>query len=151
MKRSSPGVAYELRYSWGKLACGRIKPIGGVVQKVSGHHDINISILSLSLYIYIYTYIHIYIYILKIRHFFLSELYFSFFQSSKVWKKPKYNSLKNKCLIFDIHIYWHFCTWHKSLYIYIERERGEPEIAWARIGFWQPLLKNKAATITQSA
>ena len=25
-------------------------------------------------------------------------------ESSKVWKKPKYNSLSNKCLIFDIHI-----------------------------------------------
>ena len=37
--------------------------------------------------------------------------YFGFFQTidkynlnefSKVWKKPKYNSLSNKCLVFDI-------------------------------------------------
>ena len=46
------------------------------------------------------------------RHSFLNELYFGFFfESSKVWKKPKYNSLRNKCLIFDIYIY---------IYIYLK-------------------------------
>ena len=58
-------------------------------------------------------YIMYYIYISKIRHLLLNELYFVFFQtfedqnlrrSSNVWKKPKYNSLSNKCLIFDIYI-----------------------------------------------
>ena len=39
------------------------------------------------------------------------ELYFSFsskplkIESSKVWKKAKYNLLKNKCLVFYIFIY----------------------------------------------
>ena len=80
-------------------------------------------------YIYIYTNTHththththtqiyIYIYISKMRHLFLNELYFGFFQtlkpligSSKVWRKPKYNSFRNKCLIIDIYIY---------IYIYI--------------------------------
>ena len=39
------------------------------------------------------------------RHLFLSELYFGFFQTfedSK--KKPKYNSFRNECLIFYIYI-----------------------------------------------
>ena len=60
------------------------------------------------MYIYIYIiYIYIYIYI-----YIFNELYFGFFQtlkdfkppieSSKVWKKPNYNSLKNKCFAFDL-------------------------------------------------
>ena len=30
---------------------------------------------------------------------------------SKVWKKPKYNLLKNKCLIFNIYIYIYVCMY----------------------------------------
>ena len=67
-----------------------------------------------------------------IRHLFLNELYFGFFQtfedseSSKVWKKSKYNSFRNICLIFYIHYIflifvmtyiWHFYRSHKSLQI----------------------------------
>ena len=46
------------------------------------------------IYIYMYIYIYIYIYIYKIRHL-LSGVIFRFLpnlESSKVWKKPKYNS-----------------------------------------------------------
>ena len=35
-------------------------------------------------------------------------VYIYLFESSKVWKKPKYNSFKNKFLIFEIYTYWHF-------------------------------------------
>ena len=70
-------------------------------------------------YAYIYIYIHKHFchlqkYIPKITHLFLNGLYLSFFQTLKnskswFWKKPKYNSFRNKCLVFDIYIYSHIC------------------------------------------
>ena len=75
------------------------------------------------IYIYIY-YIYIYyniIYISKIRHLFLNELYFGFFQtfenieSLKVWKISEHNSFRNKCLIF--YIYMIFSYFHYDKYM----------------------------------
>ena len=100
--------------------------------------------ISIYTYIYIYTYIHIYRcnytfyayiyiyihkhfchlqkYIPKITHLFLNGLYLSFFQTLKnskswFWKKPKYNSFRNKCLVFDIYIYI-FTYMHKHACIH---------------------------------
>ena len=57
--------------------------------------------------IYIYhIYMYIYIYNKKQDIYFLTSYFFEII-SSKVWKKPKYNSLKNICLVFDISNY-HF-------------------------------------------
>ena len=66
-----------------------------------------------------YIYIYIYIYISKTRHLFLNKLYFGFFQTFEDSKKnPKYNSLRNKCLVFDICIYIYICLYiYMSIYI----------------------------------
>ena len=64
----------------------------------------------MSIYIYIYIYIYI-----KNKSFIFKQVIFLFLpnlESSKLWKKPKYNSLRNKCLIFDtcvhvLHIHIH--------------------------------------------
>ena len=62
------------------------------------------------MYMYIYIYIYIYIYNIYIYIYIKNKIFrFGFFQtfeeSSKVWKKPNYNSLRNKCLVSDIYIY----------------------------------------------
>ena len=53
----------------------------------------------LRLYIYIYIY-HTYIYYQKIQLWCLPKLRF---ESPKIWRKPKYNSKKYKCLVFDLY------------------------------------------------
>ena len=70
------------------------------------YKNVNIYIIYI-IYIYIYIiYICIYIYNKKQDIYFLTSYFFEII-SSKVWKKPKYNSLKNICLVFDISNY-HF-------------------------------------------
>ena len=71
------------------------------------------------IYIYIYNiYIYIYIYIYIRNKTFVTQRVIFRFESSKVWKKPKYNSLSSKCLIFDICILT-LKIHVQSLYIYI--------------------------------
>ena len=59
-----------------------------------------------NIYIYIYNiYIYIYIYIYQKQDIYFLTSYFFEFISSRVWKKLKYNSSKNICLVFDISNY----------------------------------------------
>ena len=86
------------------------------------------NITYIYIYIYIYTYIHSkHIHIPKIRHLFLNQLYFRFFQtfkdskSLKVREKMNYNSFRNKCLIVDIYIEIFLDDPFLYIYIYINK------------------------------
>ena len=75
-----------------------------------------------------YIYIYIYIYQEQCNYFSKSYVFAFFLKSLKVWKKPKYNSWRDKCLDLDMY-----------MYMYIERE-GERQIQIQIYGYlWRDL------------